>query len=142
MRASFDEVAGKGLSRRDEIYPLLAKLILAERTHWQARSISYRIGGAKFPVLKDLDPFVFADTPVDEGQLREHATGAFLDAKRNAIFIGGTGTGKTHLCIAVAATHHHQSRLRRLAPSVRRAEAFMMPPFVSVWCVARGREAD
>ena len=31
----------------------------------------YRIGGAKFPVLKDLDKFVFADTPVDEGQVRE-----------------------------------------------------------------------
>ena len=103
MRASFDEIAGKGLARRDEIYPLIASLIRAERTHRQARSISYRIGGAKFPVLKDLDKFVFADTPVDEGQVRELATGAFLDAKRNAIFIGGTGTGKTHLCIAVAS---------------------------------------
>jgi hypothetical protein len=29
--------------------------------------------------------------------------GAFLDAKRNAIFIGGTGTDKTHLCIGVAS---------------------------------------
>ena len=104
MRASFDEVAGKGLARRDEIYPLIASLLRAERTHRQARSISYRIGGAKFPVLKDLDKFVFADTPVDEGQVRELATGTFLDAKRNAIFIGGTGTGKTHLCIAVAST--------------------------------------
>ena len=103
MRASFDEIAGKGLARRDEIYPLIASLIRAERTHRQARSISYRIGGAKFPVLKDLDTFVFADTPVDEGLVRELATGAFLDAKRNAIFIGGTGTGKTHLCIAVAS---------------------------------------
>ena len=35
--------------------------------------------------------------------MRELASGAFLDAKRNAIFIGGTGTGKTHLCIAVAS---------------------------------------
>ena len=35
--------------------------------------------------------------------VRELATGTFLDARRNAIFIGGTGTGKTHLCIAVAA---------------------------------------
>ena len=104
MRASFDEVAGKGLARRDEIYPLIASLMRAERTHRQARSISYRIAGAKFPVLKDLDKFVFADTPVDEGQVRELATGTFLDAKRNAIFIGGTGTGKTHLCIAVAST--------------------------------------
>jgi IstB-like ATP binding protein len=78
MRASFDEVAGKGLTRRAEIYPLLASLIRAERTHRQARSISYRISAAKFPVLKDIDSFVFADTPVDEGQVRELATGAFL----------------------------------------------------------------
>lgn len=103
MRASFDEVAGKGLTRRDELYPLIASLIRAERTHRQARSISYRITAAKFPVLKDLDKFVFADTPVDEGLVRELASGTFLDAKRNAIFIGGTGTGKTHLCIAVAS---------------------------------------
>ena len=103
MRASFDEIAGKGLSRRDEFYPLVASLIRAEHTHRQARSISYRISGAKFPVLKDLDSFVFTGTPVDQGQVRELATGAFLDAKRNGIFIGGTGTGKTHLCIAVAS---------------------------------------
>ena len=90
MRASFDEIAGKGPARRDELYPLIASLIRAERTHRQARSISYRIAAAKFPVLKDLDKFVFADTPVDEGQVRELATGAFLDAKRNAIFIGGS----------------------------------------------------
>ena len=42
MRASFDEIAGKGLARRDEIYPLIASLIRAEHTHRQARSISYR----------------------------------------------------------------------------------------------------
>ena len=63
MRASFDEIAGKGLARRDEIYPLIAALLRAERTHRQARSISYRIAATKFPVLKDLDRFVFADTP-------------------------------------------------------------------------------
>src|SRR5260370_3638153 len=103
MRARFEEIAGKGLARGDEIYPLIASLIRAVRTHRQARSISYRIGGAKFPVLKDIDKFVFADTPVDEGQVRELATRTFLDAKRNAIFIGGTWTGTTQLCISVAS---------------------------------------
>ena len=42
MRASFDEIAGKGLSRREEIYPLLASLVRAELTHRQSRSINYR----------------------------------------------------------------------------------------------------
>jgi hypothetical protein len=95
MRASFDGIAGKGVARRDELYPLIAALIRAERTHLLARSISYRIGGARFPMLEDLDKFIFPGTPVDEGQVRELATGAFLDAKRKAIFVGGTGIGKT-----------------------------------------------
>ena len=46
---------------------------------------------------------MFKDTPVDEGQVRELTSGAFLGAKRNTIFIGGTGTGKPHLCIGVAS---------------------------------------
>jgi hypothetical protein len=41
MRASF-EIAGKGLARREEIYPLIASLIRAERTPRQACSIGYR----------------------------------------------------------------------------------------------------
>jgi hypothetical protein len=49
MRASYDEIAGKGLSRREEIYPLLASLVRAELTHRQSRSINYRISGARFP---------------------------------------------------------------------------------------------
>ena len=103
MRTAFDEIVGKGMARRDEFYPLIASLIRAEHTHRQARSISYRMTGAKFPVLKDLSKFSFAGSVIDEGLVRELATGAFLDARRNAIFIGGTGTGKTYLCIAVAS---------------------------------------
>jgi IstB-like ATP binding protein len=91
MRANFDEIAGKGLARREELYPLLGSLIRAELAHRQSRSINYRISGAKFPVLKDLDAFVFKDTPVDEGQIRELAAGDFIDIKRNLILIGGSG---------------------------------------------------
>ncbi len=125
MRASFDEITGKGLQRRDELYPLLASLLRAEHNHRQARSIVYRIASAKFPVLKDLDAFHFADTAIDEGKVREIATGAFLEGKRNAIFIGGTGTGKTHLVIAVAAAvvrSHARGRFYNLVDLVNQLE--------------------
>jgi DNA replication protein DnaC len=104
MRASFDEIAGKGLARRDELYPLLGSLVRAELAHRQSRSINYRISGARFPVLNDIEAFIFEGSPVDEVQIRELAAGDFIDAKRNLILIGGTGTGKTHLAIAIAAT--------------------------------------
>ena len=80
----------------DEVHAQLSawsvqrKLARSRSPSFLAGLISYRISGAKFPVLKDLDSFVFADTPVDQGQVRELATGAFLDAKRNGIFIGGS----------------------------------------------------
>jgi DNA replication protein DnaC len=90
MRASFDEITGKGLQRSEELYPLLASLLRAEHNHRQARSIVYRIASAKFPVLKDLDAFHFADTAIEEGKVRKIATGAFLEGKRNALFIGGS----------------------------------------------------
>jgi len=126
MRASFDEIAGKGLSRREELYPLLASLIRAELTHRQARSVNYRIGSARFPVLKDIDSFVFADTQIDGGLVRELAGGDFVDTKRNIILIGGTGTGKTHLAIAIASAvirSRARGRFYNLVDLVNRLEA-------------------
>ena len=97
MRASFDEVAGKGLTRRDEIFPLIASLISGPNAPIAKRARSAIASPAlSSRCSKIWMPFTFTDTAVDEGQVRELATGSFLDAKRNAIFIGGTGTGKTH----------------------------------------------
>jgi hypothetical protein len=81
-----------------DLPPGLAKVHAKLKSHTDGDRQFVKLLGA---VLKDLDKFVFADTTIDAGLVGELATGAFLDAKRNAIFIGGTG--KTHLCIAVAA---------------------------------------
>jgi len=40
---------------------------------------------------------------VNEPLIRELHGGAFLAQQRNAVLIGGTGTGKSHLAIAIAA---------------------------------------
>jgi DNA replication protein DnaC len=103
MAAAFDEAVVEGLRRRRQVEEILADLLRAEAIEREARSIRYRLGVAGLPVMKDLDAFRFDESPVNEGVVRSLHDGAFLAAKRNAVLVGGTGSGKTHLSIAITA---------------------------------------
>jgi DNA replication protein DnaC len=103
MSAVYDEVLPNGRKRRATPEKILVELLKAEAAERHLRSIRYRMGQAKFPILKDLDTFDFDQSPVHEDQLRSLYEGDFLDDHTNLIFVGGTGTGKTHLAIAIAA---------------------------------------
>ncbi len=65
-------------------------------------SIKYQLTIAKLPLAKDLDDFLFEGTPINETLVNELAGGSFIAQQRNAVLVGGTGTGKTHLAIAIA----------------------------------------
>jgi DNA replication protein DnaC len=102
MRAAYDEVMAAGIKRECEPPRIVGDLLKAEIAEKQARSIKYQLTIAKLPLAKDIDDFTFAGTPINETLVRELATGSFLAQQRNAVFIGGTGTGKSHLAIAIA----------------------------------------
>ncbi|MBO1080878.1 IS21-like element helper ATPase IstB [Roseomonas haemaphysalidis] len=102
MKAAYDELLSTALKRQYPAQQLVGTLLEAEITEKQARSIRYQVGVAKLPLIKEIAEFDFADTPINEGLVREMATGAFLDDQRNAVLVGGTGTGKTHLAVAIA----------------------------------------
>ena len=57
---------------------------------------------AKLPLAKDIADFGFTGTPINEGLVHDLTTGDFVANQRNVVLIGGTGTGKTHLAIAIA----------------------------------------
>jgi len=102
MRAAFDEVIADGLKRQHPVQRIVGDLLRAEIAEKQARSIKYQLTIARVPLAKDLGQFDFAGTPINEGLVRDLATGAFLAEQRNAVLVGGTGTGKSHLAIAIA----------------------------------------
>jgi DNA replication protein DnaC len=102
MRAAYDEVMASALKRGYEPTRVIGELLAAEIAEKQARSIKYQMTLAKVPLAKDLDGFTFAGTPINESLIRNLATGAFLGEQRNAVLVGGTGTGKSHLAIAMA----------------------------------------
>src|SRR5271154_529889 len=102
MRAAYDEVMATAIKRRHEPPRIVGDLLSAEIAEKQARSIKYQLTIAKLPLAKDLDDFDFTGTPVNQALVRDLARGAFLAAQRNAVLVGGTGTGKSHLAIAIA----------------------------------------
>ena len=58
---------------------------------------------AKLPFEKGLEDFDFTFQPsINKREIIELATCQFLEARKNILFIGQTGTGKTHLSVAIA----------------------------------------
>ena len=104
MAGAFDEAVTTGVQRQRTITEILSDLLRAEAAHRHAASIRYRMSAARLPVVKDIDAFVFENTPINEGLVRSLHAGSFLPGKRNIVLVGGTGTGKTHLAIAITAS--------------------------------------
>ena len=102
MKAAFDEIIGTAVKRQHEPTRIVGDLLTAEISEKQARSIRYQIAIAKLPLAKDVDDFAFDGTPINETLVRDLAGGNFVAHQRNVVLVGGTGTGKTHLAIAIA----------------------------------------
>ena len=102
MRAAYDDILADGLKRRHPVQQIFGALLRAEIADKTARSIKYQMASARLPAARGLAEFDFAASPVNEPLIRDLAMGGFLEAKRNIILVGGTGTGKTHLAVAIA----------------------------------------
>ena len=88
---------------RQQIIGTLLQVEIADK---QARSIKYQMASARLPTAKELADFDFAASPVNEPLIQELAGGGFLEGKRNIVLVGGTGTGKTHLAVAIARSEN------------------------------------
>ncbi|TWB39027.1 IS21-like element helper ATPase IstB [Nitrospirillum pindoramense] len=102
MKAAYDEIITTAVKRQHEPQRIVGDLLAAEISEKQARSIRYQITLAKLPLAKDIDDFAFDDTPINQTLVRDLAGGDFLAHQRNVVLVGGTGTGKSHLAIAIA----------------------------------------
>ena len=102
MKAAYDEIIASAVKRQHEPQRIVGDLLAAEIAEKQARSIKYQMTIARLPLAKDLGDFTFEGTPINATLVQDLAGGGFLAHERNVVLVGGTGTGKTHLAIALA----------------------------------------
>lgn len=102
MLESYDEVIAETIRRNATLNYGLHQLLKSELRTRKLRSIQSRIRAAKFPEKKDIDNFIFTDTPINQEQIMHLYSSEFVKTSRNIVLVGGTGTGKTHLALALS----------------------------------------
>jgi DNA replication protein DnaC len=102
MVSAWTDLLSQGENAVSSSQWLIEHLLRAEHTDRAMRSVSHQMSAAKFPAHRDLAGFDFEAAKVDQALVRQLATLTFTDTAQNAVFIGGPGTGKTHLATAIA----------------------------------------
>jgi len=117
MADAIAELAEQGAPAFKQSGELLDKLIRAEVAEREVRSINYQMKIARFPAHRDLAGFKFQESTVNVALVKTLHRCSFIDETENVVFIGGPGTGKTHLAtaIGVQAIVHHHRRVRFLS---------------------------
>lgn len=102
MKANYMTEAEKAVKAKLSYQDYLLRLVEQEVLSKIDRSINRRIQIAGFPQIKRLEEFDFSYQPqLDEKLIRELAALGFLSDRKNIIFLGPPGVGKTHLAIAL-----------------------------------------
>lgn len=115
MASSWEELVAQGTSAGLESARwLIEHLLDNEHTDRAMRSIRYQLQAAKFPVHRDLAGFEFEHSKVDRKLIDDLRDLSFTEAAHNLVFIGGSGTGKSHLVTAlgISGITKHSKRVR------------------------------
>ena len=114
MASAWPEVLGTARIKTLDHETVLHQLLKAEAAQREVRSMAYQMRVARFPSHRDLAGFDFQQSGVDEALVRDLHQLKFLESAHNVVFIGGPGTGKTHLAtsLGIEAIRHHGKRVR------------------------------
>lgn len=111
VRRRYQALAAEATREQQSPVAYLAALLEAEVAERAERREKRRLNDARFPQIKRLEDFRFADNPkVPQATIAALAEGSWIEDRESIIFIGDSGTGKTMLATALAVCACHQGR--------------------------------
>ena len=101
MASAWPEILGTARMKTLDHEVVLHQLIKSETAQREVRSMAYQMKAARFPAHRDLVGFEFEQAHVDEALVKQLHDLQFVDTAQNVVFVGGPGTGKTHLATSL-----------------------------------------
>ena len=102
MALQLDELMTQSSVEDGSRLEFLWRLLEPQLNLRRQRSVDYRIHKARFPSFKSLDNFNFSfQKKLDRDRVLELATLDFVERGQNLLVAGMSGTGKSHICIAL-----------------------------------------
>src|SRR5271154_947507 len=118
----YDKVARQCAAQRVDYPRYLLRLTEQELLDRERRATERRVHQAKFPVVKSLDSFDFLAIPsLNKAMVLELVRSEFLLRRENVLLLGNSGTGKTHVALALglaACQRGHRVRFTTAAALV------------------------
>jgi DNA replication protein DnaC len=111
MLREYEAIAATCAKENVDYITFLLRLIEREALDREKRSAQRRVKNARFPLIKTLDTFDFSAQPsIPQKRVRELMAGEYVDRRENVLFVGNSGTGKTHLASALGFAGCMQGR--------------------------------
>jgi DNA replication protein DnaC len=97
-----EKVAQRAAADNLDHLGFLLQVVELELIERERKAAERRLKAARFPAPKTLEEFDFAARPsVNKPLLLDLARGDYLTKRENVLFVGPSGTGKTHLATAL-----------------------------------------
>ena len=112
--AEYEKVAARCAADNVDHLGFLLQLCELELIDRERRAADRRLKSACFPNYKTLDSFDFKAQPsLNKVLITELMRGEYIDKRENILLVGNSGTGKTHVAIALGiAACGHGRRVR------------------------------
>ena len=111
IAAQFERLAQEAIKTNQSPIRYLAELLGSEVDERERHTIERRMKEAKLPRMKTLDEFDYTATPhISAKHVRELSEGSYMKAAEPVIFIGDSGTGKTHLATGLCVSACQQKK--------------------------------
>ena len=119
IQQNFDALFEQAMSQKLDKLPFLELLIQSEVDDKEQLAIQRRIRQARIPVHKTIEDFHFSHpAKIEAEQVRHLFQMNFIEQKKNVIFCGTVGLGKTHLASALALKACREGYKVRFASAV------------------------